>query len=444
MLQKLKQMTCIFLAGVMLFSGCSNPVEKVPQSTATAVPLYEWGKVKGKTITVWAEGANYNLPYMASAFERYEALTGNTINMVSFSKKELVDKLQKTYVEGGTERPDVLLSASDATLEGLNLNENFYDFTTAPWIDDLTDMAINQAIYGGKVVGFPYTLAAISGTLYNKKLFAKYNLTVPTTQTEFLQVCETLLQNGVTPVYLPYAEITMLLYQFPMSTFLEGSKTLTALNDGTLTYAQIPEMKKIVEWYKIMGDNGYFGTDYLKNDWAGMDGAMKSEQYGMMLCWDTWLYEVFSGNAADFGLMPAFMGTPDNGCFEGPNLLLLMADKKGQNQDAALDFITFCADPYNYNVAFAGNYTAPVYKKQTVNTATPQYIEAERLVEKLFVNSIARSRVKGFTQLDAEYIQNYMQGKCTVDECLQDMDRARMTRAGIVAPTAPDELEETK
>ena len=37
---------------------------------------------------------------------------------------------------------------------------------------------------------------------YNKAIFDKYGLEVPTTYDEYVQVCDTLKENGVTPVAL--------------------------------------------------------------------------------------------------------------------------------------------------------------------------------------------------------------------------------------------------
>lgn len=222
----------------------------------------------------------------------------------------------------------------------------------------------------------------------------------------------------------------MLLYQFPLDTVVENSSILNGLNDGSLDYADLPEMAQIVSWYKTMADLGYLGDDYMSNDWDGMNEAMRGNQYAMMLCWDTWLYTDFDGDSDNFGLMPAFIGVPETGTFEGPNLGLFIVNRHTQKLETALNFIDFLADPYNYNVAFEGVYTAPVFKNQVASISTPQYVEAEMLIERNFRDSTAWLRIRGFSQNDAQCILDYMKGESleTAGECLQCMDRLRRIR----------------
>lgn len=428
---RIRKIVSLLLGGLLLLSGCSDQTDNQKSSPQNEKPIYEWGKVSGETITIWGDKDDITRPYMVRAFERYQEQTGNIIVTRPLSKTELNEMVPQVFASDTSEKPDVLLSYGGTNVENLKPEENFCEFTEAPWIDDLTDVALNQAIFNGKVVGFPYGEASISGTLYNKEIFKKLGIEIPKTQGEFLAVCETLLQNGITPVYMPYSEITMLLYQFPMDSILQDPEVLNGLNDGTLSYADIPEMKKIVEWYKTMSDKGYFGKDYVKNDWNGMDAAMKDGEYAMMLCWDTWLYTGYTGDPERIGIMPAFMGVPEGGCFEGPNIVLCLVNKKSPQLEASLDLINFMADPINYNVHYENLYTAPVFNRQSGSITTPQYMEADRLIEKLFYDSTAWSRVRGFSQIDASYIQEYMQNECTVEECLGSMNAARLNRAKI-------------
>lgn len=430
----MKTIVPLLIALVFALGGCERP----PDESAGNIPgpAYRWGTVSGRTITVRGNRDDLNRPYMRGAFERYTALTGNTIRLEGYTHSELAQNLPESFVDRIRPRPDILLSFGGVNIENLNPDDNFYDFTQAPWVDDLTDTAINQTIMHGRVIGLPYWEASVSGMLYNKELFRRFGLDPPRTQREFLDVCEALRRKGVTPVYLPFAEITMLLYQFPMDAVVRDGAVLAALNAENLSYADIPAMRTIVSWYKLMADRGYFGNNYEHNDWAGMDAAMKNETHAIMPCWDTWLYTDFTGDPSRFGLMPAFMGVPAEGTYEGPNLALLLANKNSPNLDAALDLITFIADPYNYNVTLAGIYTAPVFKNQIGSLSTPQYTEAEPHIEKLFHDSTAWLRVRGFSQLDAVYIQRHMRDPgYNVEDCLNDMDAARRSRmSGIPAP----------
>lgn len=420
----------LFLTVLFVFSGCNNDGNNKPASSAFESPKYKWGDISGKTITIWGGEGDLNRPYLQKAFSRYHELTGNTVEQIELSKTDVDTKVPAAFKEGSSDRPDILLGHGGTAIERLNPDENFYDFTNAEWVEDLTMTAINQTIYNSKVVGLPYGEASISGTLYNKDIFKKYGIEIPKTVDEFMEVCEKLLQNNITPVYLPYNDINMLLYQFPLDSILKNPETLNALNNGSLSYSEIPEMRKVIEWYKTMSDKGYFGSDYINNNWDGMNNSMTSGKYAMIICWDTWLYTNYDGDASKFGIMPLFMGVPDEGSFEGPNVIMLMVNNKSQNLDAALDLITFMSDPYNYNFAFEGIYTAPIFNEQVQSISTPQYAEAQRLIEKKYYDSIAWSRVEGFSQIDAQYIQKHMQDDSyTVDDCLRDMDAARIKRA---------------
>lgn len=413
---------CLFLC------GCAQKPEDVTPAPSIEEPYYEWGAASGHTITVWGRSEDLGRVYITRAFQRYEELTGNTVQVESRSSDQLEDDVCAA-LRSKANGPDLILGFGGANIDAFDPDSNFYDFSDAEWVDDLTDTSINQTIYHGKVIGLPYWEVSVSGTLYNKSIFNQLGINPPKNQEEFMEVCRTLYENGINPLYLPSATPTMLLYQFPMDPVVRNGDTLEALNTNQIGYMDIPEMKEIIEWYRTMAREGYLGENYMQNNWDGMEHAMSSGEYAMMLCWDTWLYTDFGGDASEFGLMPAFIGFPEQGIFEGPNLSMLMVNKNSPQADAALDLITFMADPYNYNEAFKGIYTAPVFKRQMNSISTPQYVETARWIEENYSDSIAWLRIKGFSQSDATCILRYMEeADYTAEECLKDMDALRLGR----------------
>lgn len=421
----------IFIWGILLsllITGCHHFMPKEKKDIFTE-PQYEWGNISGKSLIIWGIAPDLDRDYIKKACQRYEDLTHNTIEIIQYDKDKINEQMTKA-LNGEIEMPDIFVSYGGTNIDAFNPIDNFYDFSDASWVNDLTNTSINQTVYNGKIIGLPLWEASISGTIYNKDIFDKYNIEVPKTQQEFMNVCETLLQQGITPLYLPAKEISMLLYQFPLDTLVENSDILKNLNINEIGYQDIEGFADIINWYKTMGDKGYFGNDYMNNDWNGMSPALESEKYAMLLGWDTWLYSDYKGDASKFGLMPAFMGTPEQGTFEGPNLNLFMVNKKSKEIDLALDFITFLADPYNYNVIFEGISTAPVFKNQVNSISTPQYLENERLIEKNYHNSVAWLRIKGFSQMDASCILEYMQSNhsLSVEDCLEKMNELRKAR----------------
>lgn len=413
----------------LALAGCSGQDREKEMLSAFSEPQYDWGSAAGETLEIWGAYPDLDRSYIKKAFDRYEELTSNQLKVVQIPKDQFEAYMISAFEEKG-EKPDIVLSYGGTSMEAYDPDENFYDFSQAVWADDLTHTAVNQTVYHGKIIGLPHWEASISGTLYNKSLFKKYHLEVPKNQQEFMDVCESLLQKGVTPLYLPGKEISMLLYQFPLDTIVEDKEVLKGLNEGRLGYQDLPQMEEVLRWYRTMAEKGYLGESYLTDDWNGMNDAMESGRYAMMLCWDTWLYTDFQGNPENFGLMPAFMGVPDAGTFEGPNLGLFVVNKNSPRVKTAVDFITFLADPYNYNAAFEGVYTAPVFKNQVASISTPQYLEAERLIERNFRDSTAWLRIRGFSQMDASCILEYMssEGGMTEKKCLENMDKLRKER----------------
>lgn len=101
--------------------------------------------------------------------------------------------------------PDIMFgnpkSFSDIVKSG-----NVLDITNQDFTKNIMDEALPCVTLDGKVYGIPMDLM-LSGVIYNKDIFAKYNIQIPKTWTEFVAVMDTLKKNGVTPVAAGYKDM---------------------------------------------------------------------------------------------------------------------------------------------------------------------------------------------------------------------------------------------
>ncbi|WP_017615942.1 ABC transporter substrate-binding protein [Nocardiopsis salina] len=100
----------------------------------------------------------------------------------------------------------------------MNYNFEMLRFQERGALSDLSDLAEEARIaptvqalvdqfptYPGRTSVIPYSMMA-AAVLYNEEIFAEHDLEIPTTYSAFIEVCETLEEAGVSPIYSTYAE----------------------------------------------------------------------------------------------------------------------------------------------------------------------------------------------------------------------------------------------
>ena len=167
--------------------------------------------------------------------------------------------------------------------------------------DVLMDAALEQGTYNGKVYGLPVLNVAISGIYYNKDMFEQYNLEVPTTISELEKVCNTLVENGITPFALANAsKWTGSMYFMNLATRYGGLEPFQKAVSGEGTFEDesfVYAGEKIQEWV----EKGYFpeGVNSLSEDDGQAKQLMYQETAGMLLC-GSWYTGTFSSDSEDF------------------------------------------------------------------------------------------------------------------------------------------------
>lgn len=198
-----------------------------------------------------------------------------------------------------------------------------------------------------------------------------------------------------------------------------------------MKYSDIPEFTDLVTWFQSAADKGYFGKNFASDSWDYASEVLGTGEAAMMFCWDTWFdtdydNESYDYKSEDFGIMPIFMGTCDEGTYEGGNVNLFMANKNGEHVKEATEFINFMADPENYNQAFDGVSTAAVFKGQTTNVNSTQYEENKENVDKLIRPSCS-PKIVGYNGTEGgKDLLQVMSGDISVEECIDLMDKDRI------------------
>jgi raffinose/stachyose/melibiose transport system substrate-binding protein len=76
----------------------------------------------------------------------------------------------------------------------------FVDLTGQDSLNRLTPTTLSAVAYNDKHYELPVGLSYYTGVYYNKAIFQKYNLSIPTTWAQFVTLCQTLQSDNVTPL----------------------------------------------------------------------------------------------------------------------------------------------------------------------------------------------------------------------------------------------------
>ena len=125
------------------------------------------------------------------------------------------------------------------------------------WKDSFQDGSLELLCYDGKNYGIP-TQKSANVVYYNTEIFETYGLQVPTTIEEFMEVCKTLKDNGVTPVSIS-GDAAWTISQFvqEVAAGIGGLDLYNGIIDGSRTWNDEANVKSGT-YFKEMVDNGYF------------------------------------------------------------------------------------------------------------------------------------------------------------------------------------------
>jgi len=218
--------------------------------------------------------------------KKFEAQTGIHIDYQIVPSDQFFNVL-KTKLNSG-EGPDIFGGQSGVTdLEvQYNVEQNAVDLSNEPWAKLEDPLVAAQSTINGKLYGL--TLWATTATTwvvnYNKTIFQKYNLSEPKTYADFKALCQTLLNNGIQPIYEPISDGWHHVLWFPElgPRYEEVTPGLAdALNANKATFAGNPTMLTDLTELNEMYQLGFFGKNALSDTEANATKAMESGKVAM-------------------------------------------------------------------------------------------------------------------------------------------------------------------
>ncbi|HMN58977.1 MAG TPA: ABC transporter substrate-binding protein [Anaerolinea sp.] len=342
-----------FLMIVVLVAGCAAPAtpqaaEATQPPAATDVPAKSDVTLTYLVSQGWAPDAE-----MALA-KQFTEKTGITVDYQVIPSDQYFNVL-KTKLNSG-EGPDLFGGQSGKTdlVVNYDVEKNAVDLSGEPWTKTEDPQVLDQSTVNGKVYGQTVwnTLGTTWVMNYNKDIFSKLSLSVPTTFAELKSACEKIKASGITtPIYEPMADgWHQVLWFAELGVQIENVAPGTAdlLNNNKTTFAENPTALLILQQYKDLYDSGCYGDNALSDAVADQTKAISSGAAAMTVANLTFAQQVkhdypeFNEDSIGVFIIPLADNQVLNVNPAGPTKFIWKGSK---HIPEAVQFLNFLAEP---------------------------------------------------------------------------------------------------
>ncbi|MDX1566082.1 MAG: extracellular solute-binding protein, partial [Phycisphaeraceae bacterium] len=148
----------------------------------------------------------------------------------------------------------------------LGLLEDVSDVWEAEGLYEKMPAVVGASSVDGKQYGVPYTYYQW-GVYYRKDIFDRFGLSTPQSWDDFLTVCETLKENGITPIAIGTEPLWPAAGWFDyLNLRLNGLDFHLDLTAGKVPYTD-ERIRKVFEQWRPLLDNGYFIDNHADLAW---------------------------------------------------------------------------------------------------------------------------------------------------------------------------------
>lgn len=325
-----------------------------------------------------------------------------------------------------------------------NVEKNAIDLSGESWAGNVDPAAAAELSVGGKLYGQPIQdVSACWAVGYNISMFEENGLEIPKNYAEFCAVCDKLLEAGIIPIYECVSD------GWHHVCWTEAAITATqadqgypdALNANSATFAGNEKLTLMFTQLKEMADKGYFGDNYMSNQYADAPAAIASGEYAMVLYNQGLGAEVnavdssFSADNIGFFVNPLCDNQALNVNYCGPSRFIFSGSK---NVDAAKKYLEFMAS--DESLAYMTENVAK-FNQLPYKNAPSAYSPVVQDFYDRYPNKVAvfQASVKYYNPAWMDIgkdMSALFLGEMTPEEVLQDIDKLREEQAKAASDPA--------
>lgn len=270
---KLKKLICpaLVMAMVLSMTGCGNSGSGSGSSVSSNSSGSSGSNVSAegtktiKVLTCWDENSD-NTQILSETTKRYNETNPEhpiELKLEVVAQDSMNQKL--SVLAASNDLPDVFCTGTQEYINTYveqgwlkSIDEIIADYSVDNALTSEKREALLDLTKQEKLYVLPCD-QSIEGIWYNTEIFEQYNLEIPKTIDEFMNVCATLKDNGIQPMVCPGKEkwpITRLIGSY--ATMAGGVDIIVDANNGDASWGD-DAFLKAYSWLAEMGEKGYFG-----------------------------------------------------------------------------------------------------------------------------------------------------------------------------------------
>lgn len=340
------------------------------------------------------------------------------------------DKILQERADVGN-LPDIMQLASYARIKEYASRGLIVDVSKSPIIDKLLPNSFDSVMWNGRIYAVPMDYSGI-GIIYDKDIFAKFDINPPKTFNELKSVCQKLKANGIYPfagllkdIWSMGHFISLIHTDLLVDKGINLNNYITEMNAGKNTYANV-DLFRFFELLDFYGDN--MNPEAAESDSVGQQEAFASKKCAMMV---QGLWSYFDAKQKNPNLNAGFIPFPysndesKNVFFADVDSALVISSQSSEEKtEACFKFLEWLSTNEGEQSWIKIYKLIPPFKGVDVSFFGGPYVELMNSIEKKGANPWLFSQYPTIVFDDAckNGTQQYLLKKRSAKSLLQDID----------------------